>query len=90
MRSRNYPGIVRLNLRDMVRYQPHPPYDERGRSVISANDGPGGEKPSTLDELSRTMKVTRERIRGIRNDALRRFWKTRNRTLLIESASGGA
>ena len=43
----------------------------RERRVLELRYGLGGEHPRTLDEVGRTFKVTRERIRQIENQSLR-------------------
>jgi RNA polymerase primary sigma factor len=42
----------------------------RDRRVLELRYGLGGKDPSTLDEIGRTFKVTRERIRQIENQSL--------------------
>jgi RNA polymerase primary sigma factor len=46
---------------------------ERERQVIELSFGLHGGQPRTLDELGRTLGVTRERIRQIENAALRKL-----------------
>jgi RNA polymerase primary sigma factor len=43
---------------------------ERERCVIAYRFGLAGRKPQTLDQLSRTIGLTRERVRQIQNEAL--------------------
>ena len=45
----------------------------RERRVLELRFGLGGETPRTLDDVGRTFNVTRERIRGIENTALKRL-----------------
>jgi RNA polymerase primary sigma factor len=45
----------------------------RERRVLEQRYGLGGERPRTLDEVGRTFNVTRERIRQIEHQALRKL-----------------
>jgi RNA polymerase primary sigma factor len=45
----------------------------RERRVLELRYGLGGERPCTLDEVGRTFNVTRERIRQIESQALRKL-----------------
>src|SRR6202022_516988 len=45
----------------------------RERRVLELRYGLGGEHPCTLDEVGRTFNVTRERIRQIENQSLRKL-----------------
>jgi RNA polymerase primary sigma factor len=45
----------------------------RERRVLELRYGLGGEHPRTLDEVSRTFNVTRERIRQIENQSLKKL-----------------
>ena len=45
----------------------------RERRVLELRYGLGGEHPRTLDEVGRTFKVTRERIRQIENQSLKKL-----------------
>jgi RNA polymerase primary sigma factor len=45
----------------------------RGRRVLELRYGLGGEHPCTLDEVGRTFNVTRERIRQIENQSLKKL-----------------
>jgi RNA polymerase primary sigma factor len=45
----------------------------RERRVLQLRYGLGGEHPRTLDEVGRTFRVTRERIRQIENQSLRKL-----------------
>jgi RNA polymerase primary sigma factor len=45
----------------------------RERRVLELRYGLGGEHSSTLDEVGRTFNVTRERIRQIENQSLRKL-----------------
>ena len=63
----------------------------RERRVLELRYGLGGEHPRTLDEVGRTFNVTRERIRQIENQSLKKLQnlseaqKLRNE---VETASG--
>ena len=46
---------------------------QREREVIEMRFGLGGEHPRTLDEVGRTFNVTRERIRQIENQSLKKL-----------------
>ena len=41
--------------------------------MLELRYGLGGEHPQTLDEIGRTFNVTRERIRQIENDSLKKL-----------------
>ncbi len=45
----------------------------RQRRVLELRYGLDGEHPRTLDEISRTFNVTRERIRQIENQSLKKL-----------------
>jgi RNA polymerase primary sigma factor len=45
----------------------------RERRVLELHYGLGGERPRTLDEVGRTFNVTRERIRQIENQSLKKL-----------------
>ena len=45
----------------------------RERKVLELRYGLGGEHPRTLDEVGRTFNVTRERIRQIENQSLKKL-----------------
>ena len=45
----------------------------RERRVLELRYGLGGEPPCTLDEVGRTFNVTRERIRQIENQSLKKL-----------------
>jgi RNA polymerase primary sigma factor len=45
----------------------------RDRRVLELRYGLGGERPRTLDEVGRTFNVTRERIRQIENQSLKKL-----------------
>jgi RNA polymerase primary sigma factor len=45
----------------------------RERRVLELRYGLGGEHPSTLDEVGRTFNLTRERIRQIERESLRKL-----------------
>ena len=46
---------------------------ERERRVLELRYGLNGESPCTLDEVGRTFNVTRERIRQIENQSLKKL-----------------
>jgi RNA polymerase primary sigma factor len=46
---------------------------ERERRVLELRYGLNGEQPRTLDEVGRTFQVTRERIRQIENQSLKKL-----------------
>jgi RNA polymerase primary sigma factor len=46
---------------------------DRDRRVLELRYGLGGQEPSTLAEVGRTLKLTRERIRQIENQSLRKL-----------------
>jgi RNA polymerase primary sigma factor len=65
----------------------------RERRVLELRYGLGGEHPRTLDEVGRTFNVTRERIRQIENQSLRKLQTLREAQQLRddgEIASGFA
>ena len=47
--------------------------DAMRRRVLELRYGLGGEHPRTLDEVGRTFNVTRERIRQIENQSLKKL-----------------
>ena len=63
----------------------------RERRVLELRYGLGGEHPRTLDEVGRTFNVTRERIRQIENQSLKKLQNLREAQQLrddVEIASG--
>jgi RNA polymerase primary sigma factor len=65
----------------------------RERRVLELRYGLGDEQPLTLDELGRTFNVTRERIRQIENQSLKKLKNLREAQQLrddVEIASGYA
>jgi RNA polymerase primary sigma factor len=65
----------------------------RERRVLELRYGLGGEHPRTLDEVGRTFNVTRERIRQIENQSLRKLQNLSATQKLrddVEIASGHA
>jgi RNA polymerase primary sigma factor len=65
----------------------------RERRVLELRYGLDGEHPRTLDEVGRTFNVTRERIRQIENQSLKKLQNLREAQQLrddIETASGFA
>ena len=49
--------------------------DERSAYVITTYFGLGGEPPQTLDQIGRTLSLTRERVRQIKAEVLSKFQK---------------
>jgi RNA polymerase primary sigma factor len=49
------------------------PLSEREREVIQLRYGLDGQAPLTLDEVGRAFNVTRERIRQIENQSLKKL-----------------
>jgi RNA polymerase primary sigma factor len=47
--------------------------DDRSRQVITLRHGLGNDGPMTLEEIGRKIGVTRERVRQIETEALRRL-----------------
>jgi RNA polymerase primary sigma factor len=65
----------------------------RERRVLELRYGLGGEHPCTLEEVGRAFNVTRERIRQIENQSLRKLQNLREAQQLrddVEIASGVA
>ena len=65
----------------------------RERRVLELRYGLGGEHPRTLDEVGRTFNVTRERIRQIENQSLKKLQNLAEAQKLrddVEIASGFA
>ena len=64
----------------------------RERRVLELRYGLGDQHPRTLDEVGRTFNVTRERIRQIENQALKKLQNLREAQKLRddETASGSA
>ncbi len=63
----------------------------RERRVLELRYGLGGEHPRTLEEVGRTFKVTRERVRQIENQSLKKLQHLRDAQQLrddLETASG--
>jgi RNA polymerase primary sigma factor len=63
----------------------------RERRVLELRYGLGGEHPRTLDEVGRAFNVTRERIRQIENQSLKKLQNLREGQKLrddVDSASG--
>jgi RNA polymerase primary sigma factor len=64
----------------------------RERRVLELRYGLGGEHPCTLDEIGRTFNVTRERIRQIESQSLKKLQTLPEAQQLrgdVETASGG-
>jgi RNA polymerase primary sigma factor len=64
----------------------------RERRVLELRYGLGGEHPSTLDEVGRTFNVTRERIRQIENQSLKKLQTLRETQQLradVETTTSG-
>ena len=65
----------------------------RERRVLELRYGLGGGHPRTLDEIGRTFNVTRERIRQIENQSLKKLQNLPEAQQLhddVETASGYA
>jgi len=65
----------------------------RERRVLELRYGLDGEPPHTLDEVGRTFNVTRERIRQIENQSLKKLQNPREAQMLrddVEIPSGSA
>ena len=58
--------------------------------MLELRYGLGGEHPRTLDEVGRTFNVTRERIRQIENQSLKKLQSLAEAQKLRESPSGQA
>jgi RNA polymerase primary sigma factor len=58
----------------------------RERRVLELRYGLGGEHPRTLDEVGRTFNVTRERIRQIENQSLKKLQSLAEAQKLLEVA----
>jgi DNA-directed RNA polymerase sigma subunit (sigma70/sigma32) len=54
-------------------HKPRTPTSYRERRVLELRYGLNGEHPRTLDEVGRTFNVTRERIRQIENQSLKKL-----------------
>ena len=64
---------------------------DRERRVLELHYGLGGEHPCTLDEVARTFNVTRERIRQVENQSLKKLYNLSEAQNLrddVETASG--
>jgi len=59
---------------------------ERERKVLELRYGLNGEHPRTLDEVGRTFNVTRERIRQIENQSLKKLRALSDSQMLREVA----
>src|SRR6266511_3357886 len=59
----------------------------RERAVLELRYGPDGKPPRTLDEVGRTFNVTRERIRQIENQSLKKLRALAESQSLSEDAS---
>ena len=59
---------------------------ERERQVIEMRYGINGGRPKTLEEVGREFNVTRERIRQIENNTLKKLQKLPEAQRLRESA----
>jgi RNA polymerase primary sigma factor len=57
----------------------------RERRVLELRYGVGGEQPRTLDEVGRTFKVTRERIRQIESQSLKKLYDLREAETLHQN-----
>ncbi|MGZ6725248.1 MAG: sigma-70 family RNA polymerase sigma factor [Solirubrobacteraceae bacterium] len=57
----------------------------RERRVLELRYGLGGERPRTLDEVGRTFNVTRERIRQLESQSLKKLQHLREALKLIDT-----
>jgi RNA polymerase primary sigma factor len=64
---------VELQLRSQALRRALAELPERERSVVQLRYGLGGNDPKTLEEIGRTLGLTRERVRQIELDSLRRL-----------------
>jgi RNA polymerase sigma factor (sigma-70 family) len=64
---------VELHLRSEALRHALATLPERGRSVIELRYGIGGCEPKTLEEIGRALGLTRERVRQIELESLRRL-----------------
>jgi RNA polymerase primary sigma factor len=64
---------VELELRSKALRQALTMLSPRDRQVVVLRDGLGGTGPRTLEEIGRTLGLTRERVRQIELDSLRRL-----------------
>ena len=74
-----------------LKHTPLPIAEVLERRVLELRYGLGGEHPRTLDEVGRTFNVTRERIRQIENQSLKKLQKLAEAQQLrddVETASG--
>jgi len=68
---------VELTLRSQALAQALATLEDRERNVIVLRYGLGDEEPKTLEEIGRRLGLTRERVRQIEVEALRRLSKLR-------------
>jgi RNA polymerase primary sigma factor len=59
---------------------------ERERQVIELRYGLGGGEPLTLEEVGKTFGVTRERIRQIENNTLKKLQRLPEAQMLREAS----
>jgi RNA polymerase primary sigma factor len=64
---------VELHLRSQALRQALCSLPERERSVLQLRYGLGGDEPKTLEEIGRRLGLTRERVRQIELESLRRL-----------------
>ena len=65
--------VASLTLRNEALERALRKLNERERRVLELRFGLNGEAPSTLDEVGRTFNVTRERVRQIENQSLKKL-----------------
>ena len=65
--------VASLTLRNEALERALRKLNERERRVLELRFGLNGESPSTLDEVGRTFNVTRERVRQIENQSLKKL-----------------
>src|SRR5580765_6311896 len=75
---------VEVTLRSQALVRGLAALSDRERKVICLRYGLGGSEPKTLEEIGRTLRLTRERVRQIEVHALRRLSKLRE----MESVAG--
>ena len=75
---------VEVTLRSQALVRGLAALSDRERKVICLRYGLGGSDPKTLEEIGRTLGLTRERVRQIEVHALRRLSKLRE----MESVAG--
>ena len=64
---------VEVNLREEVLHRALDELPERERQILDLRYGLGGEDPKSLEEIGRRLGITRERVRQLESDALRKL-----------------